>query len=40
MSKITRAVGTRAQGTEAPVAYELPREAVTEALVNAVAHRD
>jgi predicted HTH transcriptional regulator len=40
MSKITRTVGTRALGPEAPVEYELPREAVTEAIVNAVAHRD
>lgn len=40
MSKITRAVGTRAQGPEAPVEYELPRDAVAEAIVNAVAHRD
>jgi predicted HTH transcriptional regulator len=40
MSKITRAVGTRALGPRAPVAYELPREAVAEAIVNAVTHRD
>ncbi|MBI4730021.1 MAG: DUF4062 domain-containing protein [Acidobacteria bacterium] len=40
MSKIARAVGTRAHGPEAPVEYELPREAVVEAIVNAVAHRD
>lgn len=40
MSKIARAVGTRAQGPEAPVTYELPRDAVAEAIVNAVAHRD
>ncbi len=40
MSKITRAVGTRALGPQAPVKYELPREAVAEAIVNAVAHRD
>jgi predicted HTH transcriptional regulator len=40
MSKINRAVGTRALGTQAPVEYELPREAVAEAVVNAVAHRD
>lgn len=40
MSKIARSVGTRAQGPEAPVEYELPREAVAEAIVNAVAHRD
>jgi len=40
MSKIARAVGTRAEGPEAPVEYELPREAVAEAIVNAVVHRD
>jgi len=40
MSKIARSVGTRAQGPEAPVDYELPRDAVAEAIVNAVAHRD
>ena len=40
MSKINRAVGTRALGPQAPVDYELPREAVAEAIVNAVAHRD
>jgi ATP-dependent DNA helicase RecG len=40
MSKIARTVGTRAQGPEAPVEYELPREAVAEAIVNAIAHRD
>ena len=40
MSKIARRVGTRARGPEAPIAYELPTEAVAEAIVNAVAHRD
>jgi len=40
MSRLARAVGTRAQGPEAPVEYELPRDAVAEAIVNAVAHRD
>lgn len=40
MSKIARAVGTRARGSQAPVAYELPREAVAEAVVNGIAHRD
>lgn len=40
MSKIARMVGTRAKGPEAPVEYELPRDAVAEAIVNAVAHRD
>jgi predicted HTH transcriptional regulator len=40
MSKLARAVGTRAKGPEAPVEYELPKGAVAEAIVNAVAHRD
>ena len=40
MSKLARAVGTRAQGPEAPVEYELPKGAVAEAVVNALAHRD
>lgn len=40
MSKINRTVGTRAETNAAPVTYELPREAVAEAIVNAVAHRD
>jgi ATP-dependent DNA helicase RecG len=40
MSKIDRGVGTRAFGPTAPVTYELPRDAVAEAIVNAVAHRD
>ncbi|PYJ51280.1 MAG: transcriptional regulator [Verrucomicrobia bacterium] len=35
LSKIARMVGTRAKGAQAPVEYELPREAVTEAVVNA-----
>jgi ATP-dependent DNA helicase RecG len=40
MSKLTRSVGTRERGPRAPVRYELPKEAVAEAIVNAVAHRD
>lgn len=40
LSKIARAVGTRAAGPAAPVDYELPREAVAEGIVNALAHRD
>jgi len=40
MSRIGRAVGTRAEGNAVPIAYELPREAVSEAIVNAIAHRD
>ncbi len=40
LSKIARSVGTRAESVQAPVAYEIPKEVVTEAIVNAVAHRD
>ena len=40
MSKINLSVGTRANGAQAPVRYEIPTEVVTEAIVNAVAHRD
>lgn len=40
MSKLALSVGTRAESTQAPVAYEIPREVVTEGIVNAVAHRD
>lgn len=40
MSKLALRVGTRAAGTKAPVAYEIPREVVAEGVVNAVAHRD
>jgi predicted HTH transcriptional regulator len=40
LSKIERSVGTRSQGPQAPVVYECPSEAVAEAIVNAVAHRD
>ena len=40
LSKIALSVGTRAESVQAPVAYEIPKEAVTEAIVNAVAHRD
>lgn len=40
LSKVNRRIGTRAQSVQAPVEYELPLEAVREAIVNAVAHRD
>ena len=40
LSKINRSVGTRAEGPQAPVRYELPKEVVAEAIINAVAHRD
>jgi len=40
LSKINRHIGTREQSVQAPATYELPEEAITEAIVNAVAHRD
>ena len=40
LSKIALSVGTRAESVQAPVAYEIPKEVVTEVIVNAVAHRD
>ena len=40
LSKIALSVGTRAESVQAPVAYEIPKEVVREAIVNAVAHRD
>lgn len=40
MSKLDRAVGTRARSNQAPETYELPPDAVSEAIVNAIAHRD
>jgi predicted HTH transcriptional regulator len=40
LSKINRRIGTREHSVQAPAEYELPQEAVREAIVNAVAHRD
>ena len=40
LSKISRSIGTRAETVRAPTTYEIPKEVVTEAVVNAVAHRD
>ena len=40
LSKINRSIGTRAESVRAPRTYEIPPEVVTEAIVNAVAHRD
>lgn len=40
LSKINRRIGTRETSVQAPATYELPKEAVAEAIVNAVAHRD
>lgn len=40
LGKINRSVGTHAASTQAPVKYEIPRSVITEAIVNAVAHRN
>ena len=40
LSKINRRIGTRSETARAPRSYEIPAEVVTEAIVNAVAHRD
>jgi hypothetical protein len=40
LGKIDRRVGTRAKSARAPRTYELPPEAVGEAIINALAHRD
>ena len=40
MSRIAPAAGTRAETVKAPAACEIPKEVVTEVIVNAVAHRD
>ena len=40
LSKINRSIGTRSESPRAVRTYEIPKEVVTEAIVNAVAHRD
>lgn len=40
LAKINRSIGTRAESNRAPATYELPPDAVGEAIVNAIAHRD
>lgn len=40
LSKIDVSVGTRDSSTQVPVNYELPHAAISEAIVNAIAHRD
>ena len=40
LSKIALSVGTREAGPQVPVHYEIPKEVIAEAIVNAVAHRD
>lgn len=40
LSKISVSVGTREFSTQAPIQYEIPKAVVSEAIVNAIAHRD
>ena len=40
LGKINRAIGTHALGNRAPATYELPPDAIDEAIINAIAHRD
>ncbi|MCY4160065.1 MAG: DUF4062 domain-containing protein, partial [Bacteroidetes bacterium] len=40
LSKINRSIGTRAESPRAARTYEIPKEVIAEAIVNAVAHRD
>ena len=40
LSKLDYSVGTRAQEVSIPGKYEIPKEIVAEAIVNAIAHRD
>ena len=40
LAKINRAIGTRVTSNQAPATYELPPDAIGEAIVNAIAHRD
>jgi hypothetical protein len=40
LGKINRSIGTRAVSITAPATYELPTDAIAEAVINAIAHRD
>jgi len=40
LGKLDRSVGTRAKSAQAPIEFEIPRPVITEAIVNAVAHRN
>lgn len=40
MSKLARKVGVRDKGPDNEVAYEIPKAAVAEIIINAIAHRD
>ncbi len=40
LSKLDYSIGTRAENTSIPGKYEIPKEIIVEAIVNAIAHRD
>ena len=40
LSKLDYRIGTRAEHIQIPGSYEIPKEVVAEAIVNAIAHRD
>jgi predicted HTH transcriptional regulator len=40
LGKLDRSVGTRAESTQAPGDFEIPRSVITEAIVNATIHRN
>ena len=40
LSKLDYAVGTRSESVSIPGKYEIPKEIISEAIVNAIAHRD
>jgi predicted HTH transcriptional regulator len=40
LSKLDYSIGTRSKSTSIPGQYEIPKEIISEALVNVIAHRD
>lgn len=40
LSKLDYSIGTRQKSVQIPGGYEIPKEIITEAIVNAIAHRD
>jgi len=40
LAKINRSIGTRSSGITAPAVFEVPPDAIGEAIVNAIVHRD
>lgn len=40
LSRINASIGTRDEGVDVPIEYEIPQAVVAEAIVNAIVHRD